>query len=153
VSRWSHVIVHHTASPDSPGLEADNIRRYHLSLGWRDVGYHYLVEHLEGGFEAVIGRPAFMAGSHSPGWNSKALGVAFVGNFEDVGPTPAQLDVGAELIASLCYMNEIPIENILGHRDVRATACPGASFSIPELRALVADYLGVPWPHEPILTA
>lgn len=38
---WSYIIVHHTGAEEK---DTAQVRRYHLSLGWRDIGYHYVIE-------------------------------------------------------------------------------------------------------------
>ena len=35
-----HIIVHHTGAEEK---DAAQVKRYHLSLGWRDVGYNYIL--------------------------------------------------------------------------------------------------------------
>jgi len=38
---WSYIIIHHTGAEEK---DTAQVRRYHLSLGWQDIGYHYVIE-------------------------------------------------------------------------------------------------------------
>lgn len=127
---WSEVLIHHSAGPDTGGLDADGIRHYHVEVkGWRDVGYHYLVE-LEGHRYIVVpGRPETQDGAHCPGHNQTALGVCMVGDFTDSPPSLEQLRVTAELCADLCRRHGIRSLDIRPHRAFRRTECPGKAFT------------------------
>jgi len=136
--RWDHVFVHHSAGSDTDSIEADEYRRHHLSLGWRDIGYHFVVEQVEGrGFWPIGGRPLNMVGSHCPGWNKRALGVCLAGNFTLEPPRREQLEVAAKLVAGLCDAFNIPTDHVHQHRWHRATECPGDAFPFDEFLGLV----------------
>ena len=140
--RWTHIIVHHSAGYDTDETEVDAIRRQHITeKQWRDIGYHRVVERVDGLYQALDARPLYDIGSHAKGWNSRALGVCFIGNFMEGPPPSEQLEVGAVEIAGLCYLTGIPVENIWAHRKVKPTACPGANFPMIELRTRVAELL------------
>jgi hypothetical protein len=133
-SKWTHVLVHHSASPDSDDIDRDPIESYHVNQrGWRAIGYHRVYEIIGDRYHALEGRPLTWSGSHCPGMNSRAIGVCFVGDFTHEPPPSLQLEVGAIDIAGLCYLGGIPLINILPHRDKRATACPGDSFPMGQL--------------------
>lgn len=130
---WQYVMCHHSASPDSDGMDTDAIERYHTEIKqppWRDIGYHFLVEGVGAGYHTIKGRPLYMFGSHCPtsGMNRKAVGVCFVGNFDEYPMPAAQMEEGAEHIAGLCYSLKIPTSKIVFHGDFKATACPGRYF-------------------------
>lgn len=126
---WTHIIVHHTAGADREALDREAIRRFHVEeRGWRDIGYHYVVERVGEVYVAIMGRPMHHAGAHAPGFNRRALGVALVGDFTESGPPIEQLRVSARLIAGLCVSLDIELANIHSHRQVGSTACPGDSF-------------------------
>lgn len=124
--KWSEVIVHHSASADGEHVDTDEIRRFHVeSNGWRDIGYHFVVELVEGQYLAIAARPLYMVGAHCPGHNSTAIGVCLVGNFVEHGPPQEQVDCAARLIAGLCRILEIPVARIRPHSTFRNTECPG----------------------------
>lgn len=125
------IILHHSATGDTAGENWPVIRKYHKEVrGWQDIGYHAGIERVGGVLKIQQGRPATMAGAHCPGWNEKALGFCFVGDFT---AAPPPLD----MIATACSGYIIPMmrafhiapDHIFMHRDKRQTACPGDAFS------------------------
>jgi len=89
----NEIIVHCTDTPYNTTVES--IRNYHMNvLGWRDIGYHYLVTY-DG--IAVAGRPTSMVGSHCKGHNANSIGVAYIGK----QPTLSQLSTIRELVNRL----------------------------------------------------
>jgi hypothetical protein len=145
-------MVHHTASTDHPTVDREAIRRYHVENRlWQDVGYHWLVEAVDPlVYAAIPGRPMTIEGSHCRGpRNGDSIGVAFVGNFMELPPPPAQLEAGAVLIAGLLELiypdwarrwptagDPIP-DRVLLHRSHGITDCPGDAFPIDGLRRMV----------------
>lgn len=141
----THVVIHHSARPDGLTLDSAGIERYHVeTLGWRDIGYHLIVEMFDGRPVAMLGRPLDWAGAHAnvADWNRKSVGVCFVGNYSEQEPSIELLSEGARHIAAICKLLAIYPETgnaIVGHRDLKATECPGKHFSIPRLVDLVVD--------------
>ena len=99
-------VVHHTAGSndyapqDSAGI-VRSIYEYHArTLGWCDIAYNALVDKYGQVFEGRAGgmdRP--VEGSHTGGFNRNTWGVAMMGNFDVVPPTPIQLTTTARLSA------------------------------------------------------
>jgi len=139
--RWTHLMIHHSAGHDTPGLDVEAFRAFHLARGWRDIGYHYVVERVFDTQQAIVARPLYLAGAHCPGWNNKAVGICLAGNFEEAPPDAEQLAAAARLAAGLCAALLIPPASILQHRDHRATACPGLHFALGAFRRQVAGLL------------
>ena len=91
-------VVHHTAdsndySPqDSAGI-VQSIYAYHSkTLGWCDIAYNALVDKYGQVFEGSAGGlTKAVEGFHTGGFNRNTWGVAMIGNFDDVPPTPIQL--------------------------------------------------------------
>ena len=52
----------------------------------------------------------------------------------DGPPTPAQMDATVRLCRWLMQRYGISLENVMGHCDCKATACPGRHFPWAELR-------------------
>jgi N-acetylmuramoyl-L-alanine amidase len=103
------------------------IRRWHLALGWRDIGYHWIIDR-DG--KIAPGRPETQEGSHVRGYNRKSLGVCLLGGhgsaatdaFEE-NYTAAQKAALIQLVADI--KARTPITAIRGHNEVAAKACPG----------------------------
>jgi N-acetylmuramoyl-L-alanine amidase len=132
---WTYIIVHHTGAEEK---DAAQVRRYHLSLGWRDVGYHFIIER---NGKVVEGRNLETTGAHcnTGGMNSRGIGVAVLGNLENHPPLPPQSSSLLELLRKLTESLGIPPANVLGHREVpgSATVCPGRFLEMEKLRSLL----------------
>ncbi|OAH13180.1 FG-GAP repeat protein [Streptomyces jeddahensis] len=155
-------VVHHT------GVSSDNtlscaesrarvrsIQMSHISQGWYDIGYNFLVDRCGQIFEGRSGGMDLpVVGAHDAGFNTNTVGISYIGNFETAKPTKAALDAISRVIAwkfgqygvdpkanvtltsraPLNYSgNKVPegstitLPTIFGHRDTNATACPGAN--------------------------
>jgi len=137
---WQYIVVHHSASP---GGNAAAFDRLHRAKGWDGLAYHFVIDNGRGGGDGHLEVGARWwrqkHGAHAGGLfaapadernccNEFGIGICLVGNLEQRPPTPAQMDTLAGLIHRLRVEFLIPEENILGHRHVRQTACPGRLF-------------------------
>src|SRR5688572_13567209 len=138
---WRRILIHHSGAADTKGVDTESIRRWHVDgNGWRDIGYHGVVEMVGVEYEFRDGRPLTMVGAHCPGQNSIALGLCLVGNFTYDPPPEAQIIVAAERCTEWCVRFGIGVESIYPHRQFRATECPGR-VDMTRLRALVAQHM------------
>jgi N-acetylmuramoyl-L-alanine amidase len=174
--------VHHTVTANADSTPAATVRAIYvahtLAEGFGDIGYHLLVDQQGGlyegrwsGADAIPvfgrrgGRPLMCNAAHVGGFNAGNVGIALLGDFTSVQPTPAARETLVGLLAGLCaltrvdpqapvhYVNPISgatrdVDAIAGHRDWAATECPGNAFhpTLPDLRREVAALLrpGVP---------
>ena len=130
------VIVHHSVSKDTPITDIGHLRYYHVNVrGWRDIGYHLVIEKVGGAYEGILGRAVDEQGAHCRGENDSSLGVCFIGNFMDAAPPDDMLRVGARHISGLMRVAGIEISNetVLPHRWFANTACPGDLFPMDRL--------------------
>lgn len=115
------IIVHHTAGGRYETFEG--IRRDHMeALGWRDIGYHYVIDH-DG--DKRFGRSVDEIGAHVRGFNKSSIGIAVMGNFEE-HPFTWYHDQAMALdkaLTDLAY--QFPDAVIIGHKEIAATLCPG----------------------------
>lgn len=124
---------------------------------WSDLGYHALIcphgvvfEGRRGGFQQPL------QGAHAVKNNDSALGIALLGNYERHEPTKAALNALRSVVAEICrrygiaaeksrswnYVDDklqsrsVTLPNLIGHRDVRQTICPGDTLYrlLPQLR-------------------
>jgi hypothetical protein len=127
------IIVHCTATrPDWMATRtlADKVaevRRWHKERGWRDIGYHFLINRTG---EIAIGRPLEQVGAHVVGRNEGTIGVALVGGHGAAATdrfsdhfTPAQDVALRQLIAAL--NQKFGGLALSGHNQWAAKACPG----------------------------
>lgn len=114
------IIFHHSASPVSTTLE--KIREWHVGRGWSDIGYHFVIER-----HGLIrhGRSVEKVGAHAEGANEDSIGVCITGdNTSDTqGWHMDQIDAAQRLVDAILLL--WPEAEILGHRDIKATECPG----------------------------
>ena len=139
------IVIHHSTGKDRPMLpDAESVRNFHINVrGYRDVGYHYLVELVDGRPVVRFGRKPWDVGAHCPGYNRSSLGVCIIGNFMGAEPSAPVLACAADLVTGLCVAHHIPANRVYGHREVsqRPTACPGDKFPIERFRNMVESAL------------
>ena len=94
------------------------------SKGWLDIPYHYVID-LQGRiYEA---RPLGYSGDTNTHYDTAGHAlIQVVGNFDEVEPTPGQLDGVVRLMSLLAIRHGLTEEAIAGHRDFASdTTCPG----------------------------
>lgn len=138
------IIIHCSASPDNPTRnDTETIRKYHKKKGWSDIGYHYLVEMVNGTWQVIKGRPDNVPGAHcrDGGMNSKSLGICLVGGdpykgFSSKYPLPeGQWNKAVSLVSDLCRQYNISTMDIHPHNHFnKRKTCPGINFNITKFR-------------------
>ncbi|MEV5346574.1 peptidoglycan recognition protein [Streptomyces achromogenes] len=148
--------VHHTASGNkytcaqAPSV-IRGIYRYHVkSMGWRDIGYNFLVDKCGRLYEGRAGGVAkAVFGAHTLGFNTDSMGVAVIGSYGTTQPPGAAVTAVARLAAwklglygadprAKTYLTsgggsgnlypkgkKVRLNVLSGHRDGYATECPG----------------------------
>jgi hypothetical protein len=141
----SKIILHCSATADSGTVSWGAIRRYHVEeKGWDDIGYHYGIEWADHDNIILQGRKPNRKGAHclAAGRNSDSLGVCVVGDYDVVPPDPAKYGITIEFLAMLCFIFQIPPEEVYGHREFESgKTCPGLAWGLDEVRSDVADLL------------
>ena len=177
-------VVHHTAEsndyePQDSAAIVQSIYAYHTQiLGWCDIAYNALVDKygqvFEGRAGALLGP---VQGDHTGGFNNDSWGVAMIGNFDDIAPTPIQLHTIGRLIGwrlGIDHVNPMgtvalpsaggentnfplnavaTLPTVFAHRDVGATDCPGnvAYGLLDEIRETASHFSGPPRPEDLVL--
>ena len=159
--------VHHTAGSNSYGpgdvpriLRGD--QAYHMDVqGWDDLGYNFVVDRFGRVWEGRAGgvhRPVI--GAHTQGFNTASTGVAVIGTFSTTDVPSAAVDGLSQLLGWKLELHGVNPEGsavmtsagndrypdgtnvrfpaISGHRDGKATDCPGQRLydRLPRIRAL-----------------
>jgi N-acetylmuramoyl-L-alanine amidase len=128
------IIVHCTATRSDwwagkrTSEKVAEIRRWHVSdRGWRDIGYHYLIDR-DG--TVAKGRPLEQTGAHVAGHNTGTIGIALFGghgasetDLFNEHFTMAQDRALRKLIADL--RGQFGALALSGHNQYAAKACPG----------------------------
>jgi uncharacterized protein with LGFP repeats len=165
--------VHHTATGSKywcsqvPSL-IRGIYRYHVkSMGWRDIGYNFLVDKCGNIYEGRAGGVAkSVLGAHTLGFNTNSMGIAVLGSYGSTKPTKASVKAVARLTAwklglfgvnprGKTYLKSaggnlyrkgknVRLNAISGHRDGFLTECPGRQLyrKLGTARATAARYQG-----------
>jgi len=139
---WRFIVIHHSAT-DSGSVESihrdHRSRRDRSGRPWLGIGYHFVIGNGSGMADGQIS-PTFrwkqqLHGAHSGSLphNSQGIGICLIGNFENSKPTPAQHAAVTELIRQIVRHYNIEMGNIIGHSNVRATACPGRYFPLRDV--------------------
>lgn len=142
---WKHIVIHHTASEAGSvaTIHAEHLNRKDKNGNyWKGIGYHFLIGNGTGMGDGEI-EPTFrwkqqMQGAHAgskdhPEYNDQGIGICLVGNFENHRPSAAQLASIKRLVGVLKREYRVQSSQVLGHRDVKATACPGKLFPLSEI--------------------
>lgn len=139
---WEFVVIHHSATTSG---SVESIHREHRSRRdrsgnpWLGIGYHFVIGNGMGMADGQIS-PTFrwkqqIHGAHSGSLrhNDRGVGICLIGNFEESSPSPAQLNAVTELIRHIARQYHIQPTAIIGHKNVRATACPGRHFPLADV--------------------
>lgn len=128
-----YIILHHSATKDSGTVSWNAIRRYHIGMGWSDIGYHFGIELINDHYEILMGRMFNQSGAHckQDRMNYRSLGICFIGNFDLVKLSREQWNTGLKLVGSLCDTFGIPKDNVYGHNLLaHYKTCPGNLFDV-----------------------
>jgi hypothetical protein len=171
--------VHHTESPNgySQGEVPAMLRAIYVfhryGRGWNDIGYNFVVDLYGRIFEARAGGIAEpVVGAHAGGYNIYSTGIAVLGEFGSVAPSPAAIDALEALLAWKLPLHCVPIQGhvnvrvdpsgaiysrypanakvslprIAGHRDADSTECPGNALypQLPGIRTRVSARVAHP---------
>lgn len=123
------IIIHCSDTPQGRDVPTEEIKRWHVEeRGWSDIGYHFVIE-LDGSVKE--GRPLAKVGAHAGGYNSKSIGICYVGGGGGIDTrTPEQIAAMVKLVFELKVQFNIANENIIGHNEVSSKQCP--SFDVRE---------------------
>ena len=135
MTKVNTVIIHHSAST---GQTINSLAQFHIDAkGWPAIAYHFAV-----GWDGKVyqlndvDRKTF----HAQGWNTRAIGVCLIGNYqENPLPDAAFLSVG-RLVMYLSDKYRLPV--VLFHRDTKATLCPG-QYAVDALRVSIKGPSGL----------
>lgn len=96
------IILHCTDTPYETTVES--IRKYHISQGWKDIGYHYLID-----YKGVLhnGRRVSFPGAHCKGHNAHSIGIAYIGKEATDEQVYAMMRLCAELIGQFKTITKI----------------------------------------------
>lgn len=111
------IVIHCSATKRGMNFTSKDIKKWHLSRGFKDIGYHFVIL-LDGTIE--IGRPLNIIGSHVSGYNTGSIGICYVGGLDYFGkPDDTRTNEQKESLIKLIKLlkENINIKEVKGHRD------------------------------------
>jgi len=137
-AKLRQAVVHHTATTESTNSYADMraIWQYHArSLGWGDIGYHFVVDSKGRIFEGRYQDKAYarasgkeVMGGHVYGHNEGTIGVSAIGDYRYKSLSSATRESISKVIGyKLAGANVSPASTnaVVGHYNLYPTSCPG----------------------------
>ena len=159
-----YIILHHSATDyqkDKDDIDGKLIGRticdraqekYKKEYPDYRCDYHFIIGHTGEVFKAQpIEQPSWHCTNYQA--NLVSVGICFLGNFEKIEMPIEQFNAGVKLIKTLMSEYNVPLINVLRHRDVvsdishtaNSTECPGKNF--PYIHLLDALRDGEPFPE------
>ncbi|GIM28028.1 N-acetylmuramoyl-L-alanine amidase [Clostridium polyendosporum] len=120
------IIFHHTVEQNKT---PQHIHELHLKRGWAGIGYHFYIRK-DG--KIYRGRAENSVGAHAGAYNNVALGIALEGNFMIEKPTKKQIN--SLILLSRHLVQKYAITDLLRHKDIMDTQCPGVNFPFEEVK-------------------
>lgn len=151
--KW--IIIHHTATPSGNLARIDVA---HRAKGWECAGYDFVVgngtESRDGQVEVGPRWTYQMVGAHTSSpdnrYNKWGIGIVLVGNFDTTKPSAKQMQAVEQLTAYLMKTYKISPDRVFGHRDTKATDCPGRYTNVAQIRQAATRSLlaeGITFPN------
>jgi len=146
MNKWTNVVIHHSASDFG---NATVMRNWHIQRGWRDIGYHLVINNgrpcagWKQTFIPMVGQLEMgrffdddswvkesEMGAHALGYNANSLGICMIHGTREFHSL--QFMKLFEVCAFLGGYFNIPVANFKGHYEVdkRKPECPGFDMSL-----------------------
>lgn len=131
VRPWSQlqgILIHHSVTKHE--ATPDDIALLHKARGWAGVGYHFIID--KAGVVYYVGDIS-LARAHVANKNEKFLGICMIGDFTKHLPSDEQIKSAHDLCKFFFFQTpSLPTlkswDQLQGHKDQQATACPGTSW-------------------------
>lgn len=131
-------IIHHSLTEDNKILkDFSAIKNYHVNVkGWVDIGYHMIIEEVNGVLKAIEGRKPWVNGAHTIGQNEKSIGICCVGNFDSKTPSEKLYKFTAETIFKYYVkgynFGMMPVKRHSDYANYKS--CPGKKFKVKKIQ-------------------
>jgi N-acetyl-anhydromuramyl-L-alanine amidase AmpD len=128
-NQTDYLVLHHA---EATSATVQDIHQWHLENGWAGIGYHYYIRK-DGSI--YRGRPRNTIGSHCLGHNYNSIGICAEGNYMNEYMPDAQ----KQAIIALCQelLTIYPNVEVVGHRDLMSTSCPGTNYPFVEIKSSI----------------
>lgn len=142
VRPWKYVVFHHSATESGSVASLDAAHRQRRDAEgrpWRGIGYHFVIGNGRGLGDGTIAA-TFRWREQSEGahagiaeFNQWGIGICLVGDLDQAPPTRRQKEAARGLVRLLQQAFGLRDQAVCRHGDLKATACPGAYFSLAEI--------------------
>lgn len=122
--RIDKIIIHCSATKEGQYVDVETIRRWHLTRGFSDIGYHYVI-YLDGSVHD--GRPMELPGVHCKGHNAHSIGICYIGGLDkNLNPKDTRTaKQEASLVKLVKDLKErFPGATVHGHNEFSTKPCP-----------------------------
>lgn len=140
--RWTHIVIHHSATEVG---NAEIFDRVHRERGFRHgLAYHFVISNGTSGRRDGQIEVSYRwknqldsACTRCRKMQQSAISICLVGNFNYQFVSSRQFASLVRLIKELKRHYGIPPENIIPHRDIDKTYCPGRNFPWERLKRAI----------------
>ena len=133
------IVIHCADTYSKMDIGAKEIKQWHLTRGWSDIGYHFVIRR-DGIIET--GRDIDVMGAHCRNYNQDSIGICYVGGRgDDEKPTDNRTDAQKKTLAALIVSLQAEYPNALvkGHNELSNKDCP--SYDVKKDMDNLLDYL------------
>ena len=134
-SKTHYIILHCSATPEGRDYTPEQVHQWHLQRGWIGCGYNFIISRDGTIWEC---RPMDTTGAHCTGYNSKSVGICYIGGMDADNKHPKdtrtveQKKSLLELVQYLMDKYNITLDKVHCHNEFANKACP--SFKIYDFR-------------------
>lgn len=118
----------------------EDVHNCHIrEKGWKGLGYNYWIAR---NGDTFVGRGDHIGAHAGINWNSISIGIGYQGNYDGIQiMTSEQIEAGIAINLYLLIKYGLEVKDIVGHRDIASTACPGGNFDMAAIRKGVTNKL------------
>lgn len=131
IRQWSqlkYLVIHHSVTKHE--ATPDDIALLHKARGWGGIGYHFVID--KAGIVYYVGDIS-TGRANVANRNHEVIGICMIGDFTKHLPSDDQIRSAHDLVKY--FLTETPSlptlsdwKQLVGHKDLDATACPGSSW-------------------------
>lgn len=120
------IVIHCSATYPGMNTTAEEIRKWHMDKGWKDIGYNAVIER---NGDIRMGRQEGAIGAHAVGYNHNSIAICLVGGLGLDG-LPENNFTDDQFESLELYVRGLlgwyPSAEVIGHRDLPGVdkACP-----------------------------
>lgn len=148
-SQLKYVVIHHSVTIHE--ATPDDIALLHKARGWGSIGYHFVIT--KDGVVHYVGDIS-TARANVANMNEQVIGICLVGDFTKHLPSDEQIRSAHDLSKFFFFQAPslptlIDWQQLKGHKDLDATACPGSSWPNDMRQRIIDKRVYAPQPTTP----